>query len=307
MSTLHTLRRHYDLSLGELAQLTGIPLRRLAEYEYEDRPLPPEDQHALVTLFSKEMHSMGSGWESAATIDGQRRGQPEQAYLLAAFAATVALSGTLGLGNTLRQVTAQVIDAIPAVLTRPEPIPPTPEPTMLPVAIVLPVVPTPRPTATALPTATPQPTRPPEPANPHLCPVGTTHGAVVVMASYTAGTHEPTNTNGAVDLAVDANGDGRPESWASRNAAVYATHAGMASVRLDSWPAGNYVGLDGAEGWRTGYSHLENVLVKEGDRIEAGQQIGTVGSTGRVGGPSLDYKIWHNEQNTDPTPMLNCD
>ncbi len=67
MSTLHTLRRHYDLSLGELAQLTGIPLRRLAEYEYEDRPLPLEDQHALVTLFSKEMHSMGSGWESAAT------------------------------------------------------------------------------------------------------------------------------------------------------------------------------------------------------------------------------------------------
>ena len=107
MTTLHTLRRHYDLSLGDLAQLTGISLRRLAEYEYEDRPLPPEDQHALITLFSVQMQSMGSGWDAAAPIAERAVRQPEQAFLLAAFAATVALSGTWGLGAALRPLFQQ--------------------------------------------------------------------------------------------------------------------------------------------------------------------------------------------------------
>lgn len=312
MTTLHTLRRHYDLSLGELAQLTGIPLRRLAEYEYEDRPLPSEDQDALISLFSREIESMGSGWSVAAPPIA-RDGQPDRAVLLAAFAATVALSGTLGLGNAISNATTRVldmgtaiVDAVPALVARAQPATPTPQPTLLPAAIVLPVAPIPTATAAPVPTATTQPTAPPEPAHPHRCPVSSTHGTVVIMAGYAAGTHEPTNTNGAVDLAIDANDDGLPETWASRDTAVYATHDGVAHVSLDSWPAGNYVTIEGAEGWRTGYAHLERVDIEEGERIQTGQRIGTIGATGQAGGPHLDYKVWHNGTNTDPTAMLDC-
>jgi hypothetical protein len=309
MSTLHTLRRHYDLSLGDLAQLTGIPLRRLAEYEYEDRPLPPEDQHALISLFSREMQSMGSGWSVAAPAVEHTARQPDQAFLLAAFAATVALSGTLGLSRALRDFATRMVDTVPAMVARIEPtLPaPTPVPTTMPAAIVLPVPPVPSPTVAVQPTATAQPTPPPEPPYPHRCPVVSTHGTVVIMAGYTAGTHEPTGTNGAVDLAIDANGDGLAEPWASRNAEVRATHDGVATVSLDSWPAGNYVSLQGAEGWRTVYSHLESVDVHTGDKVQTGQRIGTIGATGQAGGPHLDYKVWHNDENMDPTSMLRCD
>lgn len=311
MSTLHTLRRHYNLSLGELAQLTGISLRRLAEYEYEDRPLPPEDQDALISLFSKEMQNMGSGWDTAAPITERASRQPEQAFLLAAFAATVAVSGTVGLSTKLRDAAMHLVDALPAIpamvaRSEPEPPAPTPAPTMLPAAIVLPVVPRPTATVPIPPTATPAPTATPEPVFPHHCPVTSPHGAVVIMADYKAGTHEPVSTNGALDLAIDANGDGLAEPWASRNAAVLATHDGIAKVSLDSWPNGNYVEVEGSEGWRTGYAHLQSVDVKNGERIKTGQRIGSIGATGQAGGPHLDYKVWHNNVNTDPTQMLDC-
>jgi murein DD-endopeptidase MepM/ murein hydrolase activator NlpD len=130
---------------------------------------------------------------------------------------------------------------------------------------------------------------------------------VVIMAGYTAGTHEPASTNGAVDLAIDANDDGLAEPWASRKAEVIATHDGIVTIHLRNWAAGNHVMIEGSEGWRSEYSHLESIDVRTGDRVKSGQRIGTIGATGQAGGPHLDYKVWHDGKNTDPTQFLKCD
>ncbi len=45
----------------------------------------------------------------------------------------------------------------------------------------------------------------------------------------------------------------------------------------------------------TGYKHLTDVIVKEGDRVVAGQPIATVGNTGELStGPHLHFELWQN-------------
>ncbi|SHN48077.1 Peptidase family M23 [Cryptosporangium aurantiacum] len=54
---------------------------------------------------------------------------------------------------------------------------------------------------------------------------------------------------------------------------------------------GYWVTIDHGGKWETQYLHLlEPPLVREGDRVEQGQQIGKVGSTGNSGAPHLHYE-----------------
>jgi murein DD-endopeptidase MepM/ murein hydrolase activator NlpD len=78
------------------------------------------------------------------------------------------------------------------------------------------------------------------------------------------------------------------------------------TVTLNSWPGGNFVSISSETGYRTGYAHLQTVLVNTGDLVQAGAQIGTVGSTGYSTGPHLHYEIWRDGVNIDPTPLLQC-
>ncbi|SMP51840.1 Rod binding protein [Desulfonatronum zhilinae] len=54
---------------------------------------------------------------------------------------------------------------------------------------------------------------------------------------------------------------------------------------------GNMVVLEHAGGWRSYYAHNDRNTVKVGDKIQAGQQIATVGSTGRSTGPHLHFEV----------------
>ena len=54
----------------------------------------------------------------------------------------------------------------------------------------------------------------------------------------------------------------------------------------------------------TAYAHLGEVLVSEGDVIEAGQQIATVGSTGKVDSPQLHFEIRQARQPVDPRTVI---
>jgi murein DD-endopeptidase MepM/ murein hydrolase activator NlpD len=54
----------------------------------------------------------------------------------------------------------------------------------------------------------------------------------------------------------------------------------------------------------TRYAHLSTMLVRPGDRVERGQTIGQIGTTGRVTGPHLHYELLVNGQLTDPLPLL---
>ena len=54
----------------------------------------------------------------------------------------------------------------------------------------------------------------------------------------------------------------------------------------------------------TAYAHLGDVLVTEGDVIEAGQQIATVGLTGKVETPQLHFEIRQARQPIDPRTVI---
>lgn len=66
--------------------------------------------------------------------------------------------------------------------------------------------------------------------------------------------------------------------------------------------AGNAVVIDHGDGWETQYSHLRkgSVLVKPGDRVEAGQPIGMVGLSGMTEFPHVDFGVRHQGKSLDP-------
>ena len=54
----------------------------------------------------------------------------------------------------------------------------------------------------------------------------------------------------------------------------------------------------------TAYAHLDSISVQEGDVLAAGDQIGNVGSTGRVDRPQLHFEIRKSRQPIDPRTLI---
>jgi len=73
----------------------------------------------------------------------------------------------------------------------------------------------------------------------------------------------------------------------------------------DLYYTGGTIIMDHGHGISTIYSHLENVLVSVGDKINQGDIIGTVGSTGRSTGPHLDFRVNWFQTRLDPMSLLN--
>ncbi|MCF6322716.1 MAG: peptidoglycan DD-metalloendopeptidase family protein [Gammaproteobacteria bacterium] len=67
---------------------------------------------------------------------------------------------------------------------------------------------------------------------------------------------------------------------------------------------GNSVFIDHGQGLITMYLHLDHIDVKEGDVLEQGDLLGTVGATGRVTGPHLHWGISLNDARVDPALFL---
>ncbi len=67
---------------------------------------------------------------------------------------------------------------------------------------------------------------------------------------------------------------------------------------------GNCIILKHGNGFETLYGHLSKIWVKAGQKIEIGQQIGNVGSTGRSTGPHLHYEVHKNGQRINPESFL---
>ena len=75
--------------------------------------------------------------------------------------------------------------------------------------------------------------------------------------------------------------------------------------------AGNYAVITADDGTSQAYMHMRQAaLVKKGDRVEAGQQIGEVGDTGRASGCHLHFELWtapgwyEGGDPIDPLPLL---
>lgn len=63
---------------------------------------------------------------------------------------------------------------------------------------------------------------------------------------------------------------------------------------------GNYVKVKHDATYSTQYLHMSKILVKRGQRVEQGQVIGKVGSTGLATGPHVCYRFWKNGVQVDP-------
>lgn len=63
---------------------------------------------------------------------------------------------------------------------------------------------------------------------------------------------------------------------------------------------GNRVIIDHGYGYKTVYAHLEDIFVDEGQRVQRGDVIGSLGNTGRSTGAHLHYEVRLNNKPRDP-------
>jgi len=67
---------------------------------------------------------------------------------------------------------------------------------------------------------------------------------------------------------------------------------------------GNLVIIQHSGGWMTVYAHMDTMSVRRGVRVVVGQQIGTVGQTGKVERPQLHFEIRKGTKAYDPSRYL---
>lgn len=87
-------------------------------------------------------------------------------------------------------------------------------------------------------------------------------------------------------------------------APVHAAAAGVVEVVDAFHLAGNVVYINHGGGLVTGYFHLSEALVKEGQQVEAGDLIARVGATGRVTGPHLHWQVRYGHISIDGLQLL---
>ena len=62
--------------------------------------------------------------------------------------------------------------------------------------------------------------------------------------------------------------------------------------------------LDHGDGTTSMYAHCKELKVKPGQRVELGDVIATVGSTGRSTGPHLHLEVHRNGEAVDPVEVM---
>ena len=67
---------------------------------------------------------------------------------------------------------------------------------------------------------------------------------------------------------------------------------------------GKSIVIDHGYGVRTIYGHNKTIEVNTGDRVERGQRLAMVGSTGRSTGPHLHYAVEVRGKSRDPLDYI---
>ncbi|MBI3357972.1 MAG: M23 family metallopeptidase [Nitrospirae bacterium] len=91
---------------------------------------------------------------------------------------------------------------------------------------------------------------------------------------------------------------------AAPNAPVQAPAQGRVTATGFDPKLGNIVRLDHGFGIETLYGHLAKALVKEGQRVNRGDVVGLVGSSGLSTGPHLHYMVKVHGQALDPNKFI---
>ncbi|MBO9621747.1 MAG: M23 family metallopeptidase [Sphingomonas sp.] len=81
---------------------------------------------------------------------------------------------------------------------------------------------------------------------------------------------------------------------------VFAASDGVVQFAGRSSGYGNFIKLSHGGPYGTGYGHLSRILVRSGQHVRRGQQIGAVGNTGLSTGPHLHYELYKNGAAVNP-------
>ena len=108
--------------------------------------------------------------------------------------------------------------------------------------------------------------------------------------------HKGTDLGATNDRKVFANAEGTVEAIQTG----IPNDKGSTGTR--SW--GNYVLIKHPNGMKTRYAHLSQVLVKVGQHVSAGQQIGVQGNTGNSYGTHLHYEVYKNGTRINSEPYI---
>ena len=87
---------------------------------------------------------------------------------------------------------------------------------------------------------------------------------------------------------------------AARGAAVKAAGRGTVVFAGRNGTYGLMVKIDHGQGLATWYAHMDKALVAAGDVVEPGQQVGTVGKTGKTTGANLHLEVRYHGKCIDP-------
>jgi len=87
-------------------------------------------------------------------------------------------------------------------------------------------------------------------------------------------------------------------------AEITSVGTGVVSWSADRYGYGNMVEINHGNGYRTRYAHNQENLVELGEKVEKGQKIALMGSTGRATGPNLHFEVLRNGRSTDPVKFI---
>ena len=107
---------------------------------------------------------------------------------------------------------------------------------------------------------------------------------------------DPINGKWAMHRGVDL-------STSSRNP-IFAPAKGKVTYRGWKGQYGRFIEIDHGFGIKTRYGHLRRIFVRRGQRVEVGQKIGQVGTSGRSTGPHVHYEILFNGKQIDPEKFI---
>lgn len=87
---------------------------------------------------------------------------------------------------------------------------------------------------------------------------------------------------------------------------VYSSITGTVTLCSYNSETGNYIEVENGN-VTTRYCHLSKQLVKLGDKVSKGQEIGKMGDTGLVTGPHLHFEVMYNRNRVDAEAILKLD
>ena len=85
---------------------------------------------------------------------------------------------------------------------------------------------------------------------------------------------------------------------------VYAPVDGVVTMANDLYYSGNTLILDHGMRVFSTFLHMDTITVEVGETVKQGEQIGTIGSTGRSTGPHLDWRINLGNTRLDPQTII---